>query len=87
MLFDAISQKYDIPVDDLIEINNLETVNLQIGDKLKIPKKESKKTYIVKKGDSLWSIAKDNNTSVEELKLINNLTSNLLSIGQELILP
>ena len=37
-----ISQKYDIPVDDLIEINNLETVNLQIGDKLKIPKKESK---------------------------------------------
>ena len=68
-------------------INNLETVNLQIGDKLKIPKKESKKTYIVQKGDSLWSIAKDNNTSVEELKLLNNLTSNLLSIGQELILP
>ena len=82
-----ISQKYDVPVDDLIEINNLETVNLQIGDKLKIPKKELKKTYIVQKGDSLWSIAKDNNTSVEEIKLLNNLTSNLLSIGQELILP
>lgn len=82
-----ISQKYDVPVDDLIEINDLETVNLQIGDKLKIPKKESKKTYIVQKGDSLWSIAKDNNTSVEELKLLNNLTSNLLSIGQKLILP
>lgn len=82
-----ISQKYDVPVDDLIEINNLETVNLQIGDKLKIPKKGSKKTYIVKKGDSLWSIAKDNNISVEELKLLNNLTSNLLSIGQVLILP
>lgn len=82
-----ISQKYDVPIDDLIEINDLETVNLQIGDKLKIPKKESKKTYIVQKGDSLWSIAKDNNTSVEELKLLNNLTSNLLSIGQKLILP
>ncbi len=82
-----ISQKYDVPVDDLIEINNLETVNLQIGDKLKIPKKPAKKTYIVKKGDSLWSIAKDNNTSVEEIKLLNNLTSNLLSIGQVLILP
>lgn len=82
-----ISQKYDVPVDDLIELNNLETVNLQIGDKLKIPKKQSKKIYIVKKGDSLWSIAKDNNISVEELKLANNLTSNLLSIGQELIIP
>ena len=30
---------------------------------------------------------KDNNTSVEEIKLLNNLTSNLLSIGQVLILP
>lgn len=82
-----ISQKYDVPVDDLIELNNLETVNLQIGDKLKIPKVSSKKTYTVKKGDSLWSIAKDYNISVEELKLANNLTSNLLSIGQKLIIP
>ena len=49
-----ISQKYDVPVDDLIEINNLETVNLQIGDKLKIPKKESKKPYIVQKGDTIF---------------------------------
>lgn len=82
-----ISQKYDIPVDDLIELNNLETVNLQIGDKLKIPKSNYQKTYIVQKGDSLWSIAKDNNTTVEEIKLANNLTSNLLSIGQNLIIP
>lgn len=82
-----ISQKYDVPVDDLIELNNLETVNLQIGDKLKIPKATSKKTYIVQKGDSLWSIAKDYNISVEELKLANNLTSNLLAIGQQLIIP
>ena len=82
-----ISQKYDIPVDDLIEINKLETVNLQIGDKLKIPKSNSKEIYIVQKGDSLWSIAKDYNTSVEEIKLANNLISNLLSIGQKLIIP
>ena len=82
-----ISQKYNVPVDDLIEINNLETVNLQIGDKLKIPKNSTETTYIVKKGDSLWSIAKDNNISVEELKMANNLTSNLLSIGQKLIIP
>lgn len=82
-----ISQKYDVPVDDLIEINNLETVNLQIGDKLKIPKSNSKKTYTVQKGDSLWSIAKKYNVGVEELKLANNLTSNLLSIGQKLIIP
>lgn len=82
-----ISQKYGVSVDDLIEINNLETVNLQIGDKLKIPKETTKKTYTVQSGDTLWSIAKDNNISVEELKLANNLTSNLLSVGQILTIP
>lgn len=82
-----ISQKYDVPVDDLIEINNLETVNLQIGDELKIPIDNTQKIYIVKKGDSLWSIAKENNLSVEELKIANKLTNNLLTIGQELIIP
>ena len=40
--------------------------------------------YIVQKGDSLWSIAKKYNTTVDELKSINNLKSNLLSIGQRL---
>ena len=43
--------------------------------------------YIVKKGDSLWSIAKNNNTTVDELKKINNLSSNLLSVGQVLKIP
>lgn len=82
-----ISQKYGVSVDDLIEINDLETVNLQIGDQLKIPKTTTQNTYTVQQGDTLWSIAKDNNVGVEELKLANNLTSNLLSVGQVLIIP
>ena len=41
--------------------------------------------YVVKKGDTLWSIAKDNNISVDKLKDINNLVSNSLSIGQQLL--
>ena len=43
--------------------------------------------YIVKKGDSLYSIAQKYNTSVEELKKGNNLDSNQLVIGQQLIIP
>ena len=43
--------------------------------------------YIVQKGDSLYSIANKYNTTVNELKSINNLTSNLLSIGQKLKIP
>lgn len=42
--------------------------------------------YIVKKGDTLYSIGEKYNLSVDELKRINNLTSNLLTIGQVLLL-
>lgn len=40
--------------------------------------------YIVVKGDTLWSIANKNNISVDKLKQLNNLTSNIISIGQQL---
>ena len=48
---------------------------------------ENKGYYTAKKGDSLWSIANANNTTVNKIKQLNNLTSNNLSIGQQLKLP
>ena len=79
-----ISQKYNITVPDLIELNNLQNLTLQIGQKILVPKQEiaNLDQYIVQPGDTLWSIAKKFNTSVDDLKRINNLDSNLLSIGQ-----
>lgn len=44
-------------------------------------------TYVVKSGDTLYSIAKKFNISVEKLKDINNLNSNLIKINQELVIP
>lgn len=43
--------------------------------------------YIVEKGDSLWSISKKFGVTVDQLKELNNLTSNLLSVGQLLKIP
>ena len=40
--------------------------------------------YTVRRGDSLWSIARRFHTSANSLKRLNNLHSNLLSIGQRL---
>lgn len=87
----SISQKYDISVKELIELNNLNNLTLQINQKLKVPKtiiiepeENDTQIYIVEKNDTLWSISRKFNISVNELKELNNLTSNLLSIGQQL---
>lgn len=85
----SIAKKYNTSVDNLKSINNIITDSLAIGQIIKLPSTSNvaSDTHIVKKGDSLYSIAKTYNTSVDKLKEINNLTSNALAIGQVLKLP
>ena len=45
------------------------------------------RVYIVKKGDSLYKIALQFNTTVESIMSLNNLTSTNLDVGQKLIIP
>ena len=44
-------------------------------------------TYIVKSGDSLYSIAKKFGISVDDLYNYNNLKTNILQVGQRLMIP
>ena len=53
--------------------------------KLKRPSSSAYNTYVVDKGDTLYSIAKRHDLTVEQLKRINKLESNTISIGQELL--
>ncbi len=46
----------------------------------------SDKYIVVNKGDTLYSIARQNSVSVSEIKTINGLKSNEISIGQKLFL-
>ena len=87
----SIANKLGTTVSELKKENNLTTNTLQIGEVLHIPTKEiyegEENVYIVQKGDTLYSVAMANNTTVDELKRINNLTSNILSTGQLLKIP
>ena len=81
-----IANSYGVSVEDLKKANNLTSNLLNIGQILTIPG-DSKKTYVVKKGDTLYKIANSYGVSVNALKKANNLTSNLLNIGQVLTIP
>ena len=90
----SIANRFNTTVDAIKTLNNLTSNTLTIGQELLIPGEGIDETppsgnivYIVKAGDSLWSIAQKFNTTVEELRRINNLTSDTLSIGQQLFVP
>lgn len=85
----SIAKKYGVSVDKLINVNNLKNNMLSINQVLKIPKDDevTNVIYTVKKGDSLWSIANKNKTTVDAIVKLNGLSSDNLSIGQKLMLP
>lgn len=86
----SIARLYDVSVADLKIANKLTSNVLSIGQVLKIPdivEKSDTSVYYVKKGDSLYGIAKSYGVSVEDIKKLNNLSNNNLSIGQELLIP
>ena len=86
----SIANKYNITVNDLIDYNALPSMVVTVGDVIKIPNGvtlDSDNIYTVKPGDTLYRIANMYDVTVDELKNYNNLTSNILSVGQELIIP
>ena len=87
----SIARANGLTVDELKSLNNLSSNVLHVGDTLLISSADSTgddgndNYYVVKSGDTLWSIARKYNLSVNELKALNNLSSNVLSVGQRLI--
>lgn len=86
----SIAKKYNTTVNAITTLNNLTSNTLSIGQTLKIPvstQNPTEKTYTVKSGDTLYSIARKYNTTVSDLINRNNLKTSNLSIGQKLIIP
>jgi cell wall-associated NlpC family hydrolase len=93
-----ISNKFGINTQGLKEANNLKNDVLRPNQTLIIPEQAKKiaryrpdpyikpESYLVKKNDSLFSIAKKTGLSITEIKRINRLRTNRLKIGQKLVL-
>jgi membrane-bound lytic murein transglycosylase D len=83
-----IARKFNTNTKTLQRINNLRTTRLKIGQVLKVtetpPEPLPEGKYRVRKGDSLWLIAKKYNTDTKTLQQINNLQSTRLQVGQVL---
>lgn len=91
----SIARKNNISVSDLLKANNLTSNFLSVGQVLIIPNEvessgedlTNNSLYTVQKGDTLWSISRLFNVTVNDLRKYNNLNSDFLTIGQTLIIP
>lgn len=99
----GIARRYHTSVSRIVRANNLYKRNLIIAGKIiKIPQKGTiipkikkyrthkygKATrHVIKKGDSLWIIARKYGISTKDISSLNNLTSSKLHIGQILKIP
>ncbi|MDX9709827.1 MAG: LysM peptidoglycan-binding domain-containing protein [Trichloromonas sp.] len=93
----GIAQKTKLSVAELKRLNKLSSNNLKLGQVLVVSNKAAAPTekaatvkmqtltHKVKKGDTLYEIAKKTKTSVAELKRLNNLPGNNLKVGQVLV--
>lgn len=88
----GISNQFGVSVTELAELNNIKGSLLNVGTILKIPSNEGVNPnnmfmYTVKQGDTLYSISKKYNISVDEIKKINYLKDNNIKPGDIIRIP
>lgn len=86
----ALARTYKTTVDAIKTWNGLTSNTIYIGQTLIVEKtetvvnQETTKSYTVKSGDTLWKVAMNNNTTVANLKKLNNLSTVVIYTGQSL---
>ena len=85
----SIAQKYSVTVAEIKEANNMSGDIIYKNQYLYIPeqKKENTISHTVVKGDTLGALAKKYNIALNRIKAANGLDSDMIYIGQILIIP
>lgn len=88
----GISNQFGVSVTELADINNVDAYSLKEGQSLIIPSQSGSNPdnmflYTVKKGDTLYGIARIYNVSVDSIKKLNYFTDNNLVVGQIIRIP
>ncbi len=80
----SIAQQYNIEVQQLRQWNDLQGNDLTVGESLIVKKSadEDAVTHTVEPKETLFSISKQYNVSIAELKAWNNLSNNNLEVDQ-----
>jgi LysM repeat protein len=86
---ESIAKKFNTTINNLQEINDKEYIS--VGDLIIVPNNTNNNwfnTYVVKKGDNLYSIAQKNNISLNDLIKINGLEKDdYIYPNQEIMIP
>lgn len=98
----TIAQRYGTSVSRIAKANHITRRNIiRTGKKLKIPmtaaaakalnsggqRSHRSAKHVVKRGDSLWNLARKYGTTTKKIRRANHLSSNRLHIGQTLVIP
>lgn len=83
-----LALRFGTSVGELMALNNIDSYLIYPGQLFRIPLSPDKRLiHTVKAGDSLYVISLRYNVSIESIKKANNLSSDLIYIGQDLIIP
>ena len=91
----ALSKRYGAQINEVIAFNEISDNTISLGQVLRIPlvpvsgpanKSTAETIHVVQTGETLFSISQKYGLRVYQLKEMNNLNSNDISIGQELVI-
>ncbi|CRH19847.1 LysM peptidoglycan-binding domain-containing protein [Carnobacterium maltaromaticum] len=72
---ETTKEDQEVPIETTQDTNEMNPV----------PIKSVPEYHTVEEGEGLWRIAKNNNLTLEEIKTLNNLTSDVIQVGQMLL--